>query len=429
MAKRLLRIFGPLILAAILVFAVLAMPVKLGLSKVSANRERQAAVSLSPNVMKGKYIKEAALKGKYVPFFGSSEWSRFDPLHPSVLAQKYNRSYRPFLLGARGSQSLTQYFVMQNIQGELRNKKAVFVISPQWFVKDGTRKDAFGFYYSQLQTTEWLTHFRHDAIDQYAAKRLLQMPVANSDHFIYQALQRVAAGKSLTKYQRFYLETRKNMLTHEDQFFSGIDLPSQNLNRVNKQAEKLPTHYSYSALDELGGRIGKAETGNNPFRISDKFYNHGLKQELKKGKLKDFQKNLSYTESPEFADFQLCLDQFARLNTNVMFIIPPINAKWQKYTGLSASMLKQFDQKIHYQLQSQGFNNIVDLSDKGNVPYFMTDTIHLGWRGWLAVDKRVNPFLTEQQQQPTYSISDKFYSTKWQNLAPSQLKQYENDTK
>ncbi|WP_143463127.1 D-alanyl-lipoteichoic acid biosynthesis protein DltD [Levilactobacillus enshiensis] len=429
MAKRLLRIFGPLILAAILVFAVLAMPVKLGLSKVSANRERQAAVSLSPNVMKGKYIKDAALKGKYVPFFGSSEWSRFDPLHPSVLAQKYNRSYRPFLLGARGSQSLTQYFVMQNIQSELRNKKAVFVISPQWFVKDGTRKDAFGYYYSQLQTTEWLTHFRHDAIDQYAAKRLLQMPVANSDHFIYQALQQVAAGKNLTKYQRFYLQTRKNMLTHEDQFFSGIDLPSQNLNRVNQQAKKLPTHYSYSALDELGGQIGKAETGNNPFRISDKFYNHGLKQELKKGKLKGFQKNLSYTESPEFADFQLCLDQFARLNTNVMFIIPPINAKWQKYTGLSASMLKQFDQKIHYQLQSQGFNNIVDLSDKGNVPYFMTDTIHLGWRGWLAVDKRVDPFLTKQQPQPSYSISDKFYSTKWQNLAPSQLKQYENNTK
>ncbi|AKP65655.1 D-alanyl transfer protein [Levilactobacillus koreensis JCM 16448] len=429
MAKRLLRIFGPLILAAILVFAVLAMPVKLGLSKVSASRERQAAVSLSPNVLKGKRIKEAALKGKYVPFFGSSEWSRFDPMHPSVLAQKYNRSYRPFLLGARGSQSLTQYFVMQNIQGELRNKKAVFVISPQWFVKDGTRKDAFGYYYSQLQTTEWLTHFRHDAIDQYAAKRLLQMPVANSDHFIYQALQRVAAGKSLTKYQRFYLQTRKNMLTHEDQFFSGIDLPSQNLNRVNQQAKKLPTHYSYSALDALGGRIGKAETGNNPFRISDKFYNHGLKQQIQKGKLKNFQKDLSYTESPEFADFQLCLDQFARLNTNVMFIIPPINAKWQKYTGLSASMLKQFDQKIHYQLQSQGFNNIVDLSDKGNVPYFMTDTIHLGWRGWLAVDKRVDPFLTRQQKQPNYSISDKFYSTKWQNLAPSQLEQYENNTK
>ncbi|WP_203637358.1 D-alanyl-lipoteichoic acid biosynthesis protein DltD [Levilactobacillus wangkuiensis] len=429
MAKRLLRIFGPLILAAILVFAVLAMPVTWGFSHVSAARERQAAVSLSPNVLRGKHMKEQALKDGYVPFFGSSEWSRFDPMHPSVLAQKYKRSYRPFLLGARGSQSLTQYFVMQNIQGELRNKKAVFVISPQWFVKNGTRKDAFGFYYSQLQTAEWLTHFRHDAIDKYAAQRLLQMPAANSDHFIYAALQRVAKGERLTDFQRFYLQTRKNMLTQEDQFFSGIDLPSQNLNRVNQQAKKLPTHYSYSALDRLGGQLGKAATGDNRFHISDKFYKQGLKKELKTGNLKNFQKNLSYTKSPEFADFQLCLDQFSRLNTNVLFIIPPINARWQKYTGLSATMLKQFDQKIHYQLQSQGFNNIVDLSNKGNVPYFMTDTIHLGWRGWLAVDQRVNPFLSKQQPQPHYAINDKFYSKQWQNLAPRDLKQYEAENK
>lgn len=429
MAKRLLRIFGPLILAAILVFAVLAMPVNVGFSHVSATKEKQAAVSLSPNVLRGKHIKEAALKDGYVPFFGSSEWSRIDPMHPSVLAQKYKRNYRPFLLGARGSQSLTQYFVMQNIQGELRNKKAVFVISPQWFVKDGTRKDAFGYYYSQLQTAEWLTHFRTDAIDRYAANRLLQMPAAKSDHFIYAALQRVADGKQLTNYQRFYLQTRKNMLTQEDQFFSGIDLPSRNLSRVNQQAKQLPTHYSYSALDQLGGRLGREATGDNPFRISDKFYKQGLKKEVKTGSLKGFQKNLSYTKSPEFADFQLCLDQFSRLNTNVLFIIPPVNSRWQKYTGLSETMLRQFDQKIHYQLQSQGFNNIVDLSDKGDVPYFMTDTIHLGWRGWLAVDQRVNPFLSKSQPKTHYAMNDKFYSKTWQQLSPDDLSQYEQNTK
>jgi len=429
MAKRLLRIFGPLILAAILVLAVLVSPVTFGFKHVSASEERQAAVSLSPNVLKGKRIKEAALKDKYVPFFGSSEWSRIDPMHPSVLAQKYNRNYRPFLLGARGTQSLTQFFVMQNMQSELRNKKAVFVVSPQWFVKDGTRKDAFAFYYSHLQTAEWLSHYRHDAIDQYAAKRLLQMPVADSDHIIQAALKRVAAGQSLTDYERFYLGTKMNMLTQEDQFFSGINLPSQNLNRVNQQAKKLPTHYSYTALDKLAGRIGQEQTGNNRFQISDSFYNQGLKQELKSGKLKGFQKNLSYTKSPEFADFQLVLDQFARLNTNVMFVIPPVNARWSKYTGLSPAMLRQFDKKIRYQLQSQGFNNICDLTDKGNVPYFMTDTIHLGWRGWLAVDQKVDPFLTKQQAEPTYKINDKFYSQRWQQLDPTQLSQYEQSTK
>ena len=37
--------------------------------------------------------------------------------------------------------------------------------------------------------------------------------------------------------------------------------------------------------------------------------------------------------------------------------------------------------------------NIADLSTKGNQPYFMEDTIHLGWRGWLAADEYIQPFL------------------------------------
>ena len=67
---------------------------------------------------------------RFVPFFGSSEWLRFDSMHPGVLAEKYNRSYRPYFMGQAGAASLSQYFGMQQITPELKNKQAVFVISP-----------------------------------------------------------------------------------------------------------------------------------------------------------------------------------------------------------------------------------------------------------------------------------------------------------
>ncbi len=54
---------------------------------------------------------------------------------------------------------------------------------------------------------------------------------------------------------------------------------------------------------------------------------------------------MSYVKSPEYSDFQLMLNQFANDHTNVLFIIPPINAKWQKYTGMSSAMLATFDKK------------------------------------------------------------------------------------
>ena len=43
--------------------------------------------------------------------------------------------------------------------------------------------------------------------------------------------------------------------------------------------------------------------------------------------------------------------------------------------------------------------NIADLSTKGNQPYFMEDTIHLGWRGWLAADEYIQPFLDSKVKE------------------------------
>ena len=54
------------------------------------------------------------------------------------------------------------------------------------------------------------------------------------------------------------------------------------------------------------------------------------------------------------------LNQFAKSNTNVIFVIPPVNSKWMAYTGLSQEMYDATVSKIRYQLESQGFTNIAD---------------------------------------------------------------------
>ncbi len=90
---------------------------------VKFQRRKQDAVALSYISFKSKYKKNRALGDKnhrFVPFFGSSEWSRFDSMHPSVLADAYQREYTPYLLGQRGAASLTQYFGMQQIGAHLK---------------------------------------------------------------------------------------------------------------------------------------------------------------------------------------------------------------------------------------------------------------------------------------------------------------------
>ncbi|WP_412990034.1 D-alanyl-lipoteichoic acid biosynthesis protein DltD [Pediococcus siamensis] len=411
MAKKLFQIFGPVIFAALLLMALLFSPFKL--NHITSKTESKAAIGLSPNVLKGQVIKASALAHQeYVPFFGSSEFSRFDFAHPSVLASKYHRKYTPFLMGNPGTQSLTHYFQMQLITAQLKNRKAVFVISPQWFVKKGTRKDAFSFYYSPLQAITWLlTRQTNTKEDRYAAKRLLAMPAGKANHTIMVALQRIQKGEHLTQYERTYLTYQQRLLQHEDQLFSSLKMKN-NRDRLVQSAQPLPSVYQPKKLDQLAVRVGRRKTSNNRFEIDNRFYNQRLRKKIKK--FKNLEENWRYTQSPEFSDFELVLNQFAALHTNVMFIIPPVNQKWADYTGLSQKMLRTFDRKIRYQLTSQGFTNICDLSRQGDVPYFMQDTIHLGWRGWLAADQALNPFLTKKQPAPHYQIKPYFYSEAWQ---------------
>lgn len=83
--KKLWSIFGPLIVACLLVVLLFSLPIS---KKHSAAIEHKAAVSLSPVVFKNQSIKQQALSDKhthYVPFFGSSELRRMDRFHPSVM--------------------------------------------------------------------------------------------------------------------------------------------------------------------------------------------------------------------------------------------------------------------------------------------------------------------------------------------------------
>lgn len=408
--RRLWQIFGPVICAVILLVGVFLIPWERTYNKTKIS---EAAASQTNNIFKGQAMKQAALSQYYVPFFGSSELSRLDPLHPSVIAYKYNRNYRPFLLGGPGSQSLAQFYGMQGIKDQLSGKKAVVIVSPQWFTKQGQNPDAFSMYYSPLQAVDFLLDARDSTATRYAAERLLQMPSADSHKFIKYDLMTVAAGQKLSPMQITQLKIDRRILLNQDTFFSSFQLRDR-LNHIQSQANKLPDNYSVKGLTQVADREGAKNTTNNKFRINNAFFKRELtKKEL--AKLKGSQKKFDYTKSIEYSDFELMLNQFAQTHTNVLFIIPPINQRWMNYTGLSQSMYQESVSKIKYQLVNQGFYNIADLSKDGGKKYFMEDTIHLGWNGWITVDQYVKDFMKRPNTQMNYDISNYYFTKAWQN--------------
>ena len=412
MLKRLWLILGPVFCALLLVAGLLFFYPQGFRHNYEA--EKRNAVTLTAGSFKSRAKKTEALtdsQHRFVPFFGSSEWLRFDSMHPAVLAEKYDRNYRPYFLGQRGAASLNQYFSMQQIAPQLENGTAVYVVSPQWFTKNGYNGAAFQQYFNSDQLTSFLQGQERDAAAQYAAQRLLeQYPNVAMKSLV----QKVAQNEALTSWDQTYIATMAQVNRREDNLFSRLAAaPNQNYQeKIVPQLKRLPDNFSYDALEKLATADAIKNTSSNDLGIDNTFYQKRLKAKFKK--LKGFQKHQSYLSSPEYGDLQLTLTQFAKYKTNVLFVIPPVNAKWMDYTGLSQEMYDQTVAKIRYQLESQGFTNIADFSKDGGRPYFMQDTIHMGWNGWLAFDKVVNPFVSNPQPAPNYQLNDQFFSKDWQ---------------
>ncbi|MFD1393316.1 D-alanyl-lipoteichoic acid biosynthesis protein DltD [Lacticaseibacillus jixianensis] len=411
MKRRLWQIFGPVVLAALLVIGVLLAPLPSG--RIAKDKLAAEAVSLSPNVLGGARVKQQAQANGYVPFFGSSELARMDPFHPSTLAAKYHRAYRPLLLGDPGTQSLVHFVDDQSQLAQLKGKKAVLIVSMQWFTKQGQIPAAFDMYYSPLQLSLWLLRARGSEADRYAARRLLKMDAPAKSRLDRQALYQIAAGGPVSGWVRPALQARLQMLRNEDRLFSRFT-GAANWHRIEAGEKQLPSTDDPAVLNRLATQIAKQHTRHNRLGIDDRFF----RERLGHGKLKALrgsQRHFEYRLGPEYGDFELLLQEFAKNHTTVQFVIPPINARWAAYTGLSVPNYEQAVAKLKYQLRSQGFTHVLDLSKDGNQPYFMQDTIHLGWRGWLAVDHTVAPFLTQPQPAEHHRLNGHFFGRAWAN--------------
>lgn len=421
MKKKLFGIFGPIVLAAVLLVLLFFSPFKINSN--DPKLIKAASSSMAGNVLRGNSItKEALSTDNYVPFFGSSELSRISPFHPSVLAEKYDRGYTPFLMGAPGTQSLTQFMMMQSLGNDLKDRKVVFIISPQWFVKNGIKRDYFDAYYSPEQTLNWLLNLKKvRASDRYLAQRLTHYGVVRKDNRLERMLDAVMEGNLPDKTDVAFSKLKLNMLEREDELFSTIGMISKQ-DAIDKNVKALPEDYNQSELNTLADRLGKRATEGNEFGIQQRFYKQRIKPHM--NRFAGSQKEWDYRYSPEFSDFQLALDQLAKKHSDALFIIPPVNGRWAKFTGLSNEMLQQFSAKIKYQLTSQGFNHIADYSNQQNTPYFMQDTIHLGWKGWLAADKKIAPFLKDHQSRAEdYRINNQYFLSKeWQEINPEAIK-------
>ena len=95
----------------------------------------------------------------------------------------------------------------------------------------------------------------------------------------------------------------------------------------------------------------------------------------------------------EYADLQCFLDVCAACGLEPYVIIMPANGKWYDYAGLPADVREACYDRIRTMCVDAGVE-CLDLSPYEYEPYYLRDIMHLGWLGWIDVERGFGQFIT-----------------------------------
>ncbi|MCC2250400.1 D-alanyl-lipoteichoic acid biosynthesis protein DltD [Virgibacillus sp. AGTR] len=379
--------FGPIILALVLFAGVVLVPVSWLAKLVPEDRLEESATSLESNMFQGTYLQSEMLKhSTYVPIYGSSELSRWDPFHPSNYFEMNAAVFTPYLIGKGGMTSIIHDLNFATHADQLKNKQMVIIVSPQWFVKHGTDEQHFTPNYSALQAYQ--LPFNKEVDEQVKRKlmqRLITYDAVKNDTILYQLYDAYLNDKKV-KFNIFSVSAKAyiSLLKKKDLYFTLLKDKPTNRHQSNEVKDK-----TWEELQAQADAYGEKRTQHSKFYIDDNVYKY--RKHYIKG-MKGKNKGHSYAESLEYEDFQLMLDILKEANADPLFVIIPVNGAYYDYTGFPEKGRQEYYTRIKKQINDSGFT-YADYSDHEYDPHFMRDTIHIGWKGWVYLNEDMQKFL------------------------------------
>jgi D-alanine transfer protein len=383
--------FSPLIVAVAIFGILLCLPDKWLLSFVNDKVVQRAANDLDPNMFQGYLIQQKMLENpSYLPIYGSSELSRQDAFHPSNYFKVNPDGFTPFLVGRGGTEPLVHFLNFSVHTNEMKNKKMVFILSPQWFVPEGMNEIHFDPNFSVLQGYKFALSpkVNHKLVVE-GSKRLLSYNVVKKDPLLASILE---ANVYQDKYHQVKAHLLKpvafgflKVLERRDFFLSVFEVPMRKLH----PKPPLTHHETWARLDHNAMIMAKRKSDSNRFYIDNLYYDSMILPKVVK--LKGYKQGASYAESPQYQDLQMVLDVLKEAHAKPLFVSVPVNGYWSDYTGFPKQGRKEYYAKVKEQIESNGFS-VLDLSHYEYDKYFFKDTIHLGYKGWVAVDKGITQF-------------------------------------
>jgi len=347
---------------------------------------------------KGEIFLENAAKRDDILVFGSSEFASDVPQNIKNMFPNTNFDCNINIIGKAYTQSLLNAIRVGALGENLKGKKLVSIVSLQWFLQwipmlgDEIDVNGYNANFSQLQFYDFIDNKNISSENKIeACKRIVELSRSestlqktNTFANLYSKNDFVSRA-TLTVLKPYYALHHRLLKIRDKQQTLKI------LNQYKDKEQSTVQSINWDEAEKIAEQMGKEACTNNEFYVYNDYYNDTIKPLLKLNLLKDSYKDTDLMQSKEWKDYELFLKVCKELELKPYFIIVPVNGFYYDYTGMSQEKRAVFYDKLESISKSYGFDYL-DMREKEYEPYFFRDVMHLGWKGWLYVSKKIQQY-------------------------------------
>lgn len=329
-----------------------------------------------------------------IPVFGSSEFQHGTDTayHPAQVFQ--NTRFNPMLIGAGYYQSLSHSVTLAAIEGSMEQRKAVLILSPQWFRKTGVVDQAYASRFSEelyaaMLQNEKLSDETKEYISGRTHKLLREVDEKTLEHVkLHETVLWKQEGNPVKKMQ----ESLWNGFLREKDLFTMATSKHKIRRSVSGSTQDQDQEPDWAALLEQAEADGEKEN-QNEFFIDDGSYKK-LAPQLSAKKGKDSDAVNGYQNSPEYDDLRCFLQVCTELDITPMLVILPVNGFYYDFTGFPQEARRNYYQNIRDVAAEYGAE-VADFGGEEHTKYFFEDRVHIGKKGWVMVNESIYRFYQE----------------------------------
>ncbi|MGI6040308.1 MAG: D-alanyl-lipoteichoic acid biosynthesis protein DltD [Eubacteriales bacterium] len=354
-------------------------------------------------------VEQSANRDNNIIIYGSSELRTLNiSTHPVNFFKGQRNGIQVNLVGRGSCQSIIHAINIAATGDFLTGKKVVLITSPQSYVENGIAPDMFVANFSEQQyLTLMLDETLPKEVKRYLSGRVTELTaeyneITGNHIFTNDAtgmMTTLATNSSVSarvadtimqpyyRFSRWLLDIRD--LVSSKKLIDSV----QNLDEVSTRTGVQVEDIDWDA--ELTAAVTEAErlTDNNDFGMLNDYYTTYIGRKLEQQKDKD--SNLSYSVSKEYGDLKVLLDICKLKGIEPLFVHVPLHGDWSDHTGFDKERREEYYQNVRDIVSQYDNVTMVDLTGYEYEEYFLCDIMHLGWKGWLEVDKAIEQYYRE----------------------------------